>query len=165
MGEKLHKEKLEFSSLFKTLFWENLKKHKEMQRRFEDFDSEVKKHYDIGNNYPKVVKVLNDFKVVLNKGHKDGIKEGQRFRLIEKTNEELRDPDTGELFGYLEIPKGEGVVVHATENTSILESDYWEKVPQKPNVLQRLLNIKSFAYRKKPFENPKKGDWVIPIKE
>jgi hypothetical protein len=115
--------------------------------------------------YPKVVKVINKFKVVLNKGRKDGIREGQRFRLIERTNEELRDPDTGEFLGYLEIPKGEGVVIHTTETTSVLESDYWEKIPQEPNFLQSLLNIKSFSYKKKPFENPKVGDWAIPIND
>jgi len=56
MGKKLHKEKFEFSSLFKTLFWENLKKHKEMQRRFKEFDKEVKKRHNIGKGLLKTLK-------------------------------------------------------------------------------------------------------------
>ena len=55
----------------------------------------------------KVVKLLDEYKIVINKGANDGIKVGQVF-LVYKEDEELFDPDTNESLGRLEIVKGKG---------------------------------------------------------
>ena len=59
----------------------------------------------------KVIKLINEYKIVVNKGENAGIKLGQVF-LVYKEAEELFDPDTDESLGKLEITKGKGKVVH-----------------------------------------------------
>lgn len=51
---------------------------------------------------PKVIKVVDDYQIVINRGSESGITLGSRF-LIFGGGEELRDPDTGENLGMLEI--------------------------------------------------------------
>jgi len=70
----------------------------------------------------KVIKIIDDYKLVINKGSKDGVKNLHKFIILEK-GEELFDPDTSESLGYLEIPKLKMKVIHVQEKISILESD------------------------------------------
>ncbi len=70
----------------------------------------------------KIVKVLDDYTVVMNAGSNQGIVEGQRYLIFELSDEEIIDPDTNKSLGFLEIVKGTGIVTHVQDNMSTLES-------------------------------------------
>lgn len=69
----------------------------------------------------KVIKIVDDYKIAINKGSNDGIKKNDTFIIFEK-GEELFDPDTKESLGYLEIPKLKMKVFNIQEKMSLLES-------------------------------------------
>jgi hypothetical protein len=53
----------------------------------------------------KVIKIIDDYRIVLNVGSNDRVTEGMLFQIIEKQGEEILDPDTGESYGTLDIVK------------------------------------------------------------
>lgn len=55
----------------------------------------------------RVVKVIDEYRLVMNKGSEDGITENNQF-LIYHLGEELFDPDTKQSLGILELVCGEG---------------------------------------------------------
>jgi len=117
---------------------------------------------NINNNKKKdkafpaiVVKVIDKYKVVINRGSINNIKNGQRFLIYHVDEEPTSDPITGESLGYLEIVKGTGKVIYIQEKMSIVESD----LIQRP-----YLGITGFGLEKlEPFDNPKIGDKAKPI--
>ena len=52
----------------------------------------------------KIVKIIDDKTLVINAGYSDNIKEGDNFEIFEQ-GEEIRDPDTGENLGSLDLIK------------------------------------------------------------
>ena len=69
----------------------------------------------------KVVDVIDDTRIVINKGAADGVTESQRF-LIYRLGEEMTDPDTNESLGRLELVCGEGRPDHIQERITTLTS-------------------------------------------
>ena len=69
----------------------------------------------------KVIKILNDYKLVINKGSNDGVVMTHRF-LIYHLDEEIIDPDTQESLGRLEIVCGEGKPEHIQERMTTIVS-------------------------------------------
>lgn len=67
----------------------------------------------------KVIKVIDDYKIVINKGSADGVAETDRF-LVYYLGEEMIDPDTKENLGVLEIVCGEGKPEHIQERITTL---------------------------------------------
>jgi len=127
----------------------------------------------------KVAKVIDQYKLVINKGSIDGIRESQRMLVYYIDKEEIKDPDTGKSLGYLELVRGSGRIIFVQEEISILESDRifegYRKIPVSPfagSYLSSQLS-KLEDYREslgealkgtlKPFENPQVGDLVKPI--
>lgn len=130
----------------------------------------------------KVTKVLNDCKVVINRGSNDGIKKGQKFLIYTLSDEEIIDIDTRASLGFLEIVKGIGRVTHVQEEIATLESD--ERISNEKKTIRTTSN-KSNLYglaaafpssgptveeeiiveppEIKPFEDPQVGDKVKPI--
>jgi hypothetical protein len=73
--------------------------------------------------YPaKVARVIDEYSVVINRGGKSGIKKGQRFLIYRLDEEPLKDPDTGESLGQLEIVCGVGEVSHVQEAMATIQS-------------------------------------------
>ena len=70
----------------------------------------------------QVAKVLEDGSVVVNRGANDGVADGQSY-LIFTPGEEVRDPETGEDLGRIEIVKGRGKVIHTQERLAIIRMD------------------------------------------
>lgn len=68
-----------------------------------------------------VIKVLDEYTVVINRGSVHGVKKTHRF-LIYALGEELMDPETQESLGVLEIVRGVGEVVHVQEKISTVRS-------------------------------------------
>jgi len=115
-----------------------------------------------GQVFPAVVaKVLDGFRVVINRGSKHGIKFGQRFQVYELTGEDIIDPVTKESLGRLENAKGTGRVMQVQESMSVVKSDGAEFDTNAINVLT-LFNPRN-AFRPAPFDNPQEGDLVKPI--
>jgi hypothetical protein len=113
-----------------------------------------------------VAAIISDQKLAINRGREHGLKEGQRVLVYRLSDEEIKDPNTGESLGYLEIVKGTGKVINVQENLATIESDKiilvdkprspfqpppsWESPIQKEPVIM-------------PFDNPQIGDSVKPI--
>lgn len=69
----------------------------------------------------KVIKVIDDYKIVINKGSTHGVTDDSRF-LIYREGEELFDPDTKESLGSLELVCGEGTPEHIQPQMTTLYS-------------------------------------------
>ncbi len=67
----------------------------------------------------KVIQVINEYKIVINKGSVNGVTENNRF-LVYKLGDELFDPDTNESLGTLELVCGEAKPVHIQEHITTL---------------------------------------------
>jgi hypothetical protein len=129
-----------------------------------------------------VIKVLDDYNLVVNKGSRDGIKKGQRFLIYATTDELLQDPVTLEALGYLEIPKGTGKIVYLQEKWATIKSDRIT-APTKKIVTKTRSNPYSATSvigalgmspveveetieapgKSIPFDDPSRGDKVMPI--
>jgi len=73
-----------------------------------------------------VVKVIDDFTVVINKGATNGITKESRFLIIE-VGDEIIDPETGNSLGLLEITKGWCLPTHIQENICTIQSNEYKQ--------------------------------------
>jgi hypothetical protein len=115
------------------------------------------------NVFPATVaKVIDEFKVVINRGSLHGLKYGQRLQVYGLTGEEIIDPVTKKSLGKLENAKGVGIVMHTQEELSILESTRTEFDAQARVDVLTWLNPKRLM---KPagFDNPQVGDLAKPV--
>jgi hypothetical protein len=115
----------------------------------------------------KVAKVIDNYKLVINRGEKNGIREKQKM-LVYRIDEEIRDPDTGESLGNLELVIGTGKIIFVQENMAILESDkIFRPKPMEstfsPKTYDELVKNEIIPPRLLPFDNPQLGDQVKPI--
>lgn len=81
----------------------------------------------------KVVKVLDDYSIVVNRGTDHGLKLGNQFLII-GLGEVIRDPDTNEDLERLEIVKGKVEIVHAQEKISTLKSCRYSRASEKKEI-------------------------------
>ena len=70
-----------------------------------------------------VAKVIDNYKLVMNRGEQNGIREGQRMMVYRIDDEEILDPHTGESLGFLELVRGTGRIIFVQDKISIIESD------------------------------------------
>jgi len=116
-----------------------------------------------------VVRVIDNTKVAINRGARNGIVEGMRFVVYRLSGEEIKDPFTKESLGPLAIVKGTGKVINVQETMSVLESDQKERT-ERTTAQQTpggtILSIYPFmrevevAFERKPFDNPGVGDLI-----
>lgn len=113
-----------------------------------------------------VISIINSYKLAINRGTIHGLKEGQRVLVYRMSEEELRDPNTGESLGYLEIVKGKGRVIHVQEKMCTIESD------QKQSRRMATKRTGTYGFGEEvmetldelvPFEDAEIGDMVKPI--
>lgn len=81
----------------------------------------------------KVVRVLDDYSVVVNRGSTNGMKVGDQF-VVAGLGEEIVDPDTYETLGKLEIVKGRAEVTHVQEKLATLKSCRYSRTPEKKEI-------------------------------
>lgn len=116
-----------------------------------------------------VANIINEYKIVINRGNEHNIRLGQRFLIYSLSDEEIIDPITNEPLGYLEIVKGTGKVINVQERISVIESD-------KTEILNRKIIKKGSLYsflgdaveeiespQRVPFELVQVGDKAKPI--
>lgn len=116
----------------------------------------------------RVVQILDDGRIAINRGIEHGIYKGQTF-LVYELGEEIFDPETKESLGILEITKGKGEVDHVQEKmATIISKDFEieeeEFEPMRGSIAafmggQRKRKIKS----RLPFNNAEVGDRAKPI--
>ncbi|MBQ4443689.1 MAG: hypothetical protein II896_03375 [Clostridia bacterium] len=101
----------------------------------------------------KVIKIIDEYQVVINKGIKAGVKKGDRF-LVYKIGEEMKDPDTNESLGNLEIVCGEAVAKHVQDKMTTLESDLYESSATK-RIIQKGGYTSLLGSQIEEIENPR----------
>ena len=113
-----------------------------------------------------VARIVDDQRVVLNKGAQDGISNGNRF-VVFSIGEEIYDPITGESLGILENIKGKGEVIHVQDRVSTIAPYEFDLEPRSKNEILSLLQP---YYRKelhkvyRDFVNVEVGDYARKIK-
>ena len=112
-----------------------------------------------------VAHVLDDRRLVINKGAQDNIKMGTRF-VVYTVGEEIHDPRTGESLGILEEIKGKGEVVHVQDRMCTIKTFEFdmviEPVPEFAAVFSLVKERKRKVYRE--FVDPEPGDYVRRIR-
>lgn len=73
------------------------------------------------NEMAKVVSIIDDVTVVINRGLEHGLLLGDRY-LIFDLGDELFDPDTNKSLGKLELVRGRAEVTHLQTNMATLRS-------------------------------------------
>ena len=113
-----------------------------------------------------VARIVDDQRVVLNKGAQDGISNGNRF-VVFSLGQEIFDPITGESLGILENIKGKGEVIHVQDRVSTIAPYEFDLEPRSKNEILSLLQP---YYRKelhkvyRDFVNVEVGDYARKIK-
>ncbi|HEY3398870.1 MAG TPA: hypothetical protein VGM19_14540 [Armatimonadota bacterium] len=125
-----------------------------------------------------VVKVVDHYHVVINRGAEDGVVNGQRFLIYQVSDEEILDPETGEYLGKLEIVRGSGTVSHLQAKISTVMSDRTREKTRVVTSRRRPLNgwgglglLIADSYEEVPvptevtvaFDHPEEGDKARPL--
>ncbi len=116
----------------------------------------------------RVVELIDAYRCAINKGSDDGIQMGQRF-LVYGLGKEIKDPDTGESLGVLEIVRGRGKVTHVQAKLATLET--YEKEVQQGKIIRKNPLFSAFGTTTeevgstvdKAFNDITVGDYVKPI--
>lgn len=128
--------------------------------------------------FGKVVSVEDSFTVVINAGLNKGVEEGDEF-LIVGLGKTIKDPDTDEELGQLEIVRGKGEVSHLQPKMATLQSSEIEHSPTTREI-KKITNQNPFAIfsgtsatstelikpgpeKPKEFKGVKIGDMVIRL--
>ncbi|WP_125591374.1 hypothetical protein [Amycolatopsis balhimycina] len=67
----------------------------------------------------KVAQILNSRQLVINRGSDAGVDVGMRFAILNSQGGQIPDPDTGEVLGFVDIPKVFVKVVSVMEKLSV----------------------------------------------
>lgn len=86
----------------------------------------------------KIIKIIDEYKLVINKGSKDGVSMSNEF-LVYYNMEELFDAETGESLGFLEIICGKGKPYHIQENFTTIESSSYS-ITNNKTITKRINN-------------------------
>lgn len=112
------------------------------------------------SKYPaSVVKVIDDYTVVINRGSEHGLSKGDQFLVYYVDPEELVDPETGESLGNLEIVRGTGSVTHVQQKVATIKSN---RSVSRGRVIRRTSNpaigglLGSFAAERETIEEPER---------
>lgn len=107
----------------------------------------------------RVASIIETDKIVINKGHKDGIADYMRF-LVYEDGEEIIDPISKKSLGLLENPKGVFKVIHSQDNMTVLISEL-----KRPNKLAlSLAQFSDVNVERELLKTIKIGDKVKMIK-
>lgn len=118
-----------------------------------------------------VLKIIDDYTVVINVGSDHGIKKNQQFLVYSIDPDPITDPRTNEVLGDLEIVKGRGRAKHVQPRFTTIESNEFEinrkKIAKKPKRNLYGLDFNFYdteeTYEDKdclPFVNVEVGDFV-----
>jgi hypothetical protein len=66
----------------------------------------------------KVARILDEYSIVINIGRNNGVVNGMVFAVFVQSNEEVKDPDSGEVLGKMENIKEHVFVAHVQDKFS-----------------------------------------------
>src|SRR5260370_36133362 len=92
----------------------------------------------------KIARINSSTEVILAAGSRQGVKEGMVF-VIYELGDEIRDPETGESLGRLELVKGRVTVAHVQEKVShavTLSKEKEERPPMFAALFTRTLQLR-----------------------
>ena len=72
----------------------------------------------------KIVKIIDEYTVIINAGTNKGIEVGDRFQIIDTKGSEVRDPDTDAVLGHLNLIKDTVTVSEVHEKMCFCTSPY-----------------------------------------
>lgn len=116
-----------------------------------------------------VAKVNDEYTLVINRGSDHGVTKGDHFLVYYVDPEELKDPDTGECLGNLEIIRGTGTATHVQPRMTTIKSN---RVVSKGRIIRRQTGILASLSGEvveepekeaMPFDDPNVGDKVKPV--
>jgi len=90
----------------------------------------------------KIIKILDDKRVIVNLGYEVGIKKDMKF-IIYNEGEEIIDPESNISLGRREIVKHKIKSIHIQEKFSIMESDVWG-----PSLLDKFFDPRNVTPKK-----------------
>src|SRR3712207_4499671 len=67
----------------------------------------------------KVAKILGNNEIVINRGRREGVRQGMLFEVFAPEGEEVWDPDTGETLGTVEDVKARAEVTEVKERLTV----------------------------------------------
>ena len=70
----------------------------------------------------KVARILNSREVAINVGNKDGVQPGMYFDILHDVCHDIRDPDTGDILGSVDLAKVRVKVIHVQEKLSLVST-------------------------------------------
>lgn len=80
----------------------------------------------------KVAQVISERDLAINRGSEDGVHAGMRFKILGPEPAEVRDPDTDEVLGMVEIAKVEVEAVTVFEKFTVCRTFKTVTVPGRP---------------------------------
>jgi hypothetical protein len=107
-----------------------------------------------------VAKVLDQRKVVINRGSDAGVAMGQAYVVFER-GEDVTDPASGESLGALELVKGKGQIIHVQQRMAILELEAPEQARTR-TLSEIMATISSQPDKPEPTPHVKVGDSARP---
>lgn len=83
----------------------------------------------------KVAAIIDAYTLCINIGKNKGVKEGMSFEVVEPIKE-IKDPDTKEVLGKLEIKKAEVVVTQVFDKMAVAEAKETESIITLPSLIR-----------------------------
>lgn len=79
------------------------------------------------NKENKIVKILDEYTLVINAGTDHGVQSGDQFQILDKKGSKVIDPDTDEVIGQLDLVKATVEVTDLHEKMCICSSQFFVK--------------------------------------
>lgn len=76
----------------------------------------------------KVAQVLNVREIAINKGSSDGVDVGMYFDVMDPKEQNIKDPDTGEVLGSIERTRVRLKIIHVQDKLSVASTYKSERV-------------------------------------
>lgn len=113
------------------------------------------------NSEAKVISIIDDYTLVLNKGKKDNMMVGDTYYVFYLGTDDIIDEDTKENLGKIEYIIGKGQITHVQDNMSQLKSITKEVVKKKKII--RTTSQLSFMDKEEEIIEPEEN--LVPFKD
>jgi len=84
-----------------------------------------------------VVKIIDEYTVVIDGGIEKGLKEGMKFTIYSLSDEDIIHPVTDENLGKLEIIKGTGEIISIQPKLATIKSNKLDKSSNKRRIIRK----------------------------
>lgn len=112
------------------------------------------------NSEAKVISIIDDYTLVLNKGKKDNMELGDTYYVYYLGKDDIIDEDTKQNLGKIEYIVGKGQIVHVQENMSQLKS-ITKEISKKKKIIRTTSKI-SYLDKEEEITEPEEN--LIPFK-